>query len=743
MGRMTRAKAAEVAEKLHVDEDVVLGLPSENGGVILNQTPERALRSPLGEIAPNSGSGQDEEDIAELRKSTRSRRGGKKGAKSKKTNLAASVASRPDSLGELPEVAPDETEAVSSPASEAAAEGLMAEGPGNTIPSYRDDITPDNAALQMVAQAQTQTLAEADPETLLEAQAETTYLTSTSLHNEAEDDQSEPATQIAIEAPASPPSSAMPAVVASLRKGTPGQRSTSNKENVKPIAGLMPSPATLARPPITITPVAPRSHRRSSTYDALEEAVVQGAVSPAGSREPSTMEPSPAQPAPGSMESFADASVELQPAPSLPEPAAAQVATPEVRVEAPTGASPKAEDPILAMDALDEAVEKISAEVPDVQPSPAKPKARKTAPVVRTTKASLARLSIAQADKSGIAAVKAPAAGRPRPSTTLARAGSIRQSIATKSEPASKRVPSTSSKRPEPAKDGEKKEAVIPHSKPRPVSLSFPTPPPPRKSKKALTTSSFQLPGEAIAAKLRAAREERAKTDTEEQQKRPAFKARPAPAGLKKAPSVRQTNASKARVSSVGDKPVAFTAGLKRANSVATSGAAAPKARMITKEASARSPNALKSIPDRLTVAKRQSTATANMSKPRVSLTRSTNTPASTPSGPTQRVPSKGTVKGKEVFNRTAAAKEAAEKEKREKEDVAKKARATASERSRQASRDWAEKQKMRKLGLKPGATKTAAAPVDPKEIEVAEHAVADEPTVLGDVTTGEVAASA
>lgn len=111
-------------------------------------------------------------------------------------------------------------------------------------------------------------------------------------------------------------------------------------------------------------------------------------------------------------------------------------------------------------------------------------------------------------------------------------------------------------------------------------------------------------------------------------------------------------------------------------------------------------------------------------------------------SGGAQRVPSKGTAKGKEVFSRTAAAKEAAEKEKREKEDLAKKARAEAAERSRQASRDWAEKQRMKKLGLKPAASKAtvgAVAPAGVAEDVTAEHAVQDEATILD--TTGEIAA--
>lgn len=119
---MTRAKAAEVAEKLHVDEDVVLGLQSENGGVVLNKTPERVERSPLGDITPNSGgAGEDAEaDTAELRKSTRSRKAGKKGGKGKKNNLGASIASQPEMTEDLPEAVPDEREAASSPAREVA-----------------------------------------------------------------------------------------------------------------------------------------------------------------------------------------------------------------------------------------------------------------------------------------------------------------------------------------------------------------------------------------------------------------------------------------------------------------------------------------------------------------------------------------------------------------------------------------------------------------------------------------------
>jgi hypothetical protein len=70
-------------------------------------------------------------------------------------------------------------------------------------------------------------------------------------------------------------------------------------------------------------------------------------------------------------------------------------------------------------------------------------------------------------------------------------------------------------------------------------------------------------------------------------------------------------------------------------------------------------------------------------------------------------------VRGKEVFGRAKAEKEQAGKEKREKEEAAKKARAEAAERGRQASREWAEKQKKKLEAQKAAkAANTAAVPV-------------------------------
>lgn len=539
----------------------------------------------------------------------------------------------------------------------------------------------------------------------------------TSLHET--EDLSEPATHVAFAEPPSPLPSAMPNVIKSLRKDTPGKRSTSNKENIEPMETSTPIPAAFAS-------LTPRSNRRSPTYDALEAAAVHAATPPALSREPSRTEFPLQQP---SMEPIHE--------PPMSSPQCA---------DAPMSPSSKLEDPIVAMDALEEAVEKVAAEVPHLPASPMKPKSRKAGPVVRTTKASQARMSLAQNDKNGIS--KAPATGHPRPSAALGRAGSIRHSVATKSELASKRVPSTSSRKQAEAQPAnrEKKETVIPHSKPRPVSISFPTPPPPPKSKKAPTTAAFQLPGEAVAAKLKAAREERTKKEPEEGQKKPAFKARPVPTTLNKAPSVRQTSASKARESLMGGKPAGSLTVHKRTQSAVTPGTSTFKSKTGSKETSARSTSSSKPAPEALKVAKRASTAMANISKPRTSLANNTGAvPAATAAASCatiqQRVPSKGTTKGKEVFNRAAAAKGAAEKEKREKEDAAKKARAAASERGRVASREWAEKQKMKKLGVKAEA-KAAPAP-EVQTTEATEVTVSGmNSTVLG-ASEGEVATNA
>ena len=131
--RVTRKKAAEIAEQLHIDEDELLDLPSSELALSIanaeHGTPEPSDRPPLGEIAPNSAESnksQSHDGAQELRKSTRNRKGkkGRAAEKATKTDFAASIATSQDlpNNNRSNEVLADAND---SPASEKAAEDLM------------------------------------------------------------------------------------------------------------------------------------------------------------------------------------------------------------------------------------------------------------------------------------------------------------------------------------------------------------------------------------------------------------------------------------------------------------------------------------------------------------------------------------------------------------------------------------------------------------------------------------------
>ncbi|KAI7603768.1 hypothetical protein KC346_g11738, partial [Hortaea werneckii] len=792
MGRMTRRKVAEYAEKFHVDEDAVLEMSDHDENAIPKlDTPKKDERPPLGEIAPNSGSGPEDE-VADMKKSTKGRKTAKKGSKGIKKDLAASV-------NVQTEVEEEEAKPVVEDAAEEALneehsdEPIDSDAPAVGITeTTQPEKTPSQETLPLRMTRSQVALAQ-EQQTLLETNEEAE-------ENDEQEAVQQPSLHIDIQqaeetspppAPASPLATATPKVIASLRKDNTGMRSTSNKENEGPSEASIPVPARDA----SLTP-----SRSTSNYDALEAAVVEAATPPSVSRRASAAEvhavESQQVESPLRVEDvgalLAEQSVEAQiESPALagqeaPVPAAAEAPNDVVALEPqPVEASPKAKnddtllpeqpadtpiespptqisqetpvsakedtqqpqttsDPPIATDTLKDALEKVASEVSpaDAPAEKPKPKAKKPAPVVRTTKASAARMSLAQGDKAG--AVKAPSSARPRPST--ARQSTVSKPAADKSQ----RVPSTGAQKPATEKNEkrtqQKKEATIPHSKPRPVKLSFPTPPPPPKSKKAPTTSTFQLPGEAIAAKLKAAREERMKkeSDQPEDKKPSTFKARPAPTLKKPSSAVRPTNATKARESMLNPKPsvsAASATGLKRASTV-TAGSSStnrPRATVPPRTSSkpedkglkvAKRPTTTPTAPAGPTPSSRPSSLTTRTSSaPRPSLsarpgppgtaTISTSTSSSAPpapAGPTartssaastgpqqqqqqqQRVLSKGTAKGKEIFHRALLAKEAAGREKREKEEAARRARELAAERGRVKSREWAEKQRKLKM---------------------------------------------
>jgi hypothetical protein len=691
MGRMTRAKAAEVAERLHVDEDAVLDLSLSD---INSATPEAAEREVLGNIAPNSA-----ERKAPVELSPRKTRGKKRGRAAAEPEPAV----EPESEAEQEQEQDGEVNIYVDPEVETQEEedekmNTESDAANEALEATTNETMERLAKLRITSLAsQAPAMSEMEQDASLAEAAETTLDTSenTELEQATTSTATSPTKEVAhalpnisiaippqqqelegselddqteLEAPSSPLATAMPKVIKSLRTETPGKRSTSNKENVEPI-----EPAT-ATPDFASPDVQPSSPSQQTSLDA---AVTQPSVSPSESNH----------------------------------------------------ANDNIEDPVEALDSMVKPVDKINAEIPEVPASPGKTRAEKPmseaekskkarpAPVVRLTKAAAARLSMAQGPNKD--ASKAPTSTRPRPSIMPARAGNVRQSVVPAAT--NKRIPPTTSNAKPSATSivkapatktspKPKTETTIPHSKPRPISLSFPTPPPAAKSTKAPTKSTFQLPGEAVAAKLKAAREERAKreatTASSKDEKKPAFKARPVPSSFNKNPSVRHTAASRARdpakAGEVAAKPTTSASttatGHKRSNTISTS---KPRPSTVP-SASTTKPSA----PSTLTVQKRARPSSMHVSSTTAAAATAARNPSvSSSSGATSR-PGTGRIasgasassKGKEVYARFGAARDAAENEKREKEEAARKARVAAADKGRAASREWAEKQRVKKM---------------------------------------------
>ncbi|KAH7359988.1 hypothetical protein BKA66DRAFT_573733 [Pyrenochaeta sp. MPI-SDFR-AT-0127] len=193
---------------------------------------------------------------------------------------------------------------------------------------------------------------------------------------------------------------------------------------------------------------------------------------------------------------------------------------------------------------------------------------------------------------------------------------------------------------------------------PRPISM-----PPQPKSTKPPTIADFQLPGAAVAEKLKLQREQRMKRQEEaEAEKAAALKARQAPVRRPVTVPIRQQ-------SGVSIPPPSQTQ-TQRSSSLASK---------------------RNSIVLSQTLSQSRSTSTSSSNRNSVLIAKSTVTPIDA---------AQQKLKGREVFNRDKMEKEARERERKEKEEAAKKARADAAERGRIASREWAEKQKRKMMGM-------------------------------------------
>ncbi|KAI4714470.1 hypothetical protein J4E89_000150 [Alternaria sp. Ai002NY15] len=212
-----------------------------------------------------------------------------------------------------------------------------------------------------------------------------------------------------------------------------------------------------------------------------------------------------------------------------------------------------------------------------------------------------------------------------------------------------------------------------PAPKQRPVSISMA---PHAKSTKALTKATFELPGSAVAEKLRIKKEERLKRmeEAEAAKKEAALKTRQAPVRKPVTVPIRQ------------QQPGVTIAPPQPPQAPQPQLQPQPQAQRASSLASKRSSMSLSQPPSQS-----RSTSTSSANRNSVIVPKAIVTPVDA---------AQQKVKGREVFNRDRMEKEARERERREKEEAAKRARAEAAERGRIASREWAERQRKKLMGV-------------------------------------------
>lgn len=195
------------------------------------------------------------------------------------------------------------------------------------------------------------------------------------------------------------------------------------------------------------------------------------------------------------------------------------------------------------------------------------------------------------------------------------------------------------------------------------------------QSQKPLTKSNFELPGEAISRRKREQYEAKLRAQEEEERKRREFKARPIRYSLGPSTLPRQTITSRARQSK-GPANEAKDS-MFETNKTSTPG------RTIQTLPRGRTSMILSPDSD----SRATSVSTGSVGRPRSTL--------SSEDAAQQRL------RGREIFVRDNSSTELRLKAKREKETAAQLARADAAERSRALSREWAEKKRRKELSLR------------------------------------------
>jgi hypothetical protein len=203
------------------------------------------------------------------------------------------------------------------------------------------------------------------------------------------------------------------------------------------------------------------------------------------------------------------------------------------------------------------------------------------------------------------------------------------------------------------------------------------------KSTKPLTKPDFELPGEALSRKKREAHEAKLKAQEEEERKRREFKAKPVRTSI--VSTFRDTIASRARQSKVGIEGMEDGKLSVSKRSSMNVGAHRPSILELNSMANISAPRA--PAPP-APIERKPSTKVHGPAMSGLAMQRTVS--ATEVQMQRQRA--------KEIYNRDQRLAEDIEREKREREAAAKRSREEAAERGRQASREWAEKQRAKKL---------------------------------------------
>lgn len=398
------------------------------------------------------------------------------------------------------------------------------------------------------------------------------------------------------------------------------------------------------------------------------------------------------------------------------------------------------EDPIEALDALEDALD----EVGEFLPSAAKSskKVSPAPPLKGQLSAKVFASSIINAPGSTIKAHTKPSAGAGGDASTVRRQASTKtvikpaQTIVPAKEVA-KRAPvvprqpalsksSTTDARPRstpklPSTKVSSGQTVtktlsktVSEDKERRPIVALQTPPPAVKSTKPLTKPAFQLPGEIMAAKLKALREERIKR--QEAAAASAAENRVRTIGKPTATEVRQMAASVKRKSilternknsddgarglsaSIMERPLSLAPRMSSVAPRLSTAASRPKSMVLSSSVGG---SATETRPRPTSI--HGSQALSSTVRPR----------AAAPGGTAGRAPVRiASVSGKESANRAKLEQKSREQAIKDKAEAARKARAEAAERGRQASREWAEKMMMKKKSQAASAPANAPAAI-------------------------------